>query len=160
MKKYEMIKDGDRGLYRVKALAAFGDVAAGDTGGFVEHEQNLSHEGTAWIYGNARVTGGARVSGDTRVYGGAWVYDSVWIYGGAWGYSPLCIQGSGHSLTTSSRTQLTIGCLTHSVEKWLADYEEIGKEYECNPAQIEEYGLFIRMAAQWLKDRKKEEEDG
>lgn len=27
----------------------------GDLGGFVERDENLSHDGNAWVYGNARV---------------------------------------------------------------------------------------------------------
>jgi conserved hypothetical protein len=32
-------------LYRVQALKDFGDVKAGDKGGWVESEENLSHHG-------------------------------------------------------------------------------------------------------------------
>ena len=60
-KKYELITSDIAGLFRVKALRDFGDVQAGDVGGYVEYECNLSHDGNAWVYGNARVLGGARV---------------------------------------------------------------------------------------------------
>ena len=54
-------------LHRIKALRDFGDVHAGDLGGFIEKEENLSHEGNCWVYYNARVFD------DAKVYGNAWV---------------------------------------------------------------------------------------
>ena len=51
-------------LFRIKALVAFGNVEKGELGGFIEKEDNLSHDGDAWVYGNALVSGDARVSGD------------------------------------------------------------------------------------------------
>ena len=65
-KKFELTSDTKdtefRQLYRIKALIDFGDVKAGDLGGFVEKEENLSHSDDAWVYGNARVYGNALVS--------------------------------------------------------------------------------------------------
>lgn len=48
-KKYiltdETIKVNGKTLYRIKALREFSNVKAGDLGGFVESESNLSHDG-------------------------------------------------------------------------------------------------------------------
>lgn len=51
-------------LFRIKALIEFGNVKAGDLGGYIEKEKNLSHMGNAWVSGNAQVFGKARVFGD------------------------------------------------------------------------------------------------
>ena len=51
-------------LFRIKALIEFGNVKAGDLGGYIEKEENLSHMGNAWVSGDAQVFGDARVSGD------------------------------------------------------------------------------------------------
>ena len=51
-------------LFRIKALIEFGNVKAGDLGGYIEKEENLSHMGNAGVSGNARVSGYARVSGN------------------------------------------------------------------------------------------------
>ena len=73
MKKYELTDEtvwvGSRTLYRVRALCDIPglDVKEGDTGGFVETEQNLNQFGAAWVFGDARVFGAARVFGDARV---------------------------------------------------------------------------------------------
>ena len=76
-KKYEMTNDfiyiGTIKLYRIKALKDFNDVKAGDIGGYIEKESNLSHEDIAWVYGDAKVYGNARVGGDAMVYGNALV---------------------------------------------------------------------------------------
>ena len=81
MKKFELTTDSIKRnrvtLYRIKALIDFGDVKAGDLGGYVEKEENLSQ------YGNAWVSGDACVSGDARVYGDAWLSDNAWVYGNA-----------------------------------------------------------------------------
>ena len=102
--KYEITNEAhpdNPNLRRIKALRDFGDVKKGDLGGYIESEENLSHDGDAWVYGNARVSdnalvyedalvyGDARVSdnalvcGDAKVYGDAWVYRNARVYGGA-----------------------------------------------------------------------------
>jgi hypothetical protein len=56
-------------LHRIKALRDFGEVHAGELGGFVEHEDNLSHEGEAWIFDDACLYGNLRLHGDTILFG-------------------------------------------------------------------------------------------
>ena len=62
-KKYELTTNTKvflgKKLFQIKALVSFGNVEAGDLGGYVEKEENLSHESDAWVYGNARVYGNA-----------------------------------------------------------------------------------------------------
>ena len=72
-KKYELLKDDTkqhlgRTLYRVKALIAIGlYVSAGDLGGYVESEKNISCDGDAWVSGDAWVYGNAQVSGNALI---------------------------------------------------------------------------------------------
>ena len=72
MKKYELTAESivkfGRILFRIKALVAFGDVEAGELGGFVEKEENLDQSGDAWVSGDAMVSGNAWVYGDARVF--------------------------------------------------------------------------------------------
>ena len=69
MKKFELTSEfitnifGTK-LFRIKALIEFGNVKAGELGGFVEKEENLSQDGNAWVYDNACVCGNACVYGD------------------------------------------------------------------------------------------------
>jgi hypothetical protein len=65
--KYELMLTGS--MYRIRALKDFSDVKAGDLGGFVESESNLSHNGDCWVYGNAKVYGNGEVFGNAKVYG-------------------------------------------------------------------------------------------
>ena len=87
MKKYELTSETKvflgKTLYRIKALVQFGNVNAGDLGGWIEKEENLSQSGNAWVYGDASVYGNAWVSGNARVYGNASVYGNARVYGDA-----------------------------------------------------------------------------
>ena len=71
-KKYEINSDG-----RVVALRDFGNVKAGDVGGVVESENNLSHDGDCWVSDDAWVYGNARVSGNAEVYVNAQVSGDI-----------------------------------------------------------------------------------
>ena len=100
MKKFEMTSEfvtnifGEK-LFRIKALVSFGNVSAGDLGGYIQKEGNLDHSGNAWVcgdaqvcgnawvYGNAQVYGDAQVSGNARVCGDAQVCGNAWVYGNA-----------------------------------------------------------------------------
>ena len=58
MKKYEFTGETKRvelwnrtaTLHRIKATVEFGFVKVGELGGWIEKEENLSHEGKAWVY--------------------------------------------------------------------------------------------------------------
>ena len=86
-KKFELTNDFiicfGRKLFRIKALVSFGDVEAGETGGYIEKEENLGQSGNAWVSGNAQVYGNARVSGNAWVYGNARVSGNAQVYGNA-----------------------------------------------------------------------------
>ena len=70
-------------LFRIKALIEFGNVKAGDLGGYIEKEENLSHMGDAWVSGDARISGDAQVFGDAWVFGNARVFGDAWVFGNA-----------------------------------------------------------------------------
>ena len=88
MKKFELTNEfitnmfGTK-LFRIRALVEFGDVEAGELGGYVEKESNLGHDDNAWVYGNAQVSGDARVYGNALVYGNAWVHGDAQVSGDA-----------------------------------------------------------------------------
>ncbi|UNF28759.1 hypothetical protein [Bartonella krasnovii] len=71
-------------LYRIKALKDFADIKAGDLGGFIENESNLSHDGNCWVGDNAYVVKTGRVYDNARVYGnagvGGYVYGNAKVY--------------------------------------------------------------------------------
>ena len=55
-------------LYRIEALKDFSDVKKGDKGGFVQSEDNLSQDGTCWVYDDAIVYGDAQVYSNAKIY--------------------------------------------------------------------------------------------
>ncbi|UTO28985.1 hypothetical protein [Bartonella harrusi] len=92
-KKYELTDeeiefDGYVTLYRIRALKDFGDVKAGDLGGFIEDEDNLSHENDCWIYNDAKACFFAKIFDSTKIFDNAQIaynakiYNNVKIYGG------------------------------------------------------------------------------
>ena len=93
MKKFELTTNTKmflgKKLFQIKALINFGDVEAGELGGYIEKEENLSQADNAWVAGNAWVTDNAWVAGNARVAGDAWVTgnarvtDNAWVAGNA-----------------------------------------------------------------------------
>ena len=66
IKKYELVHEdfimvNRTKLFRIRALRSFLGVKAGELGGYVQNESNLSHQGRCWIYDHARVYHGAKV---------------------------------------------------------------------------------------------------
>ena len=70
-------------LFRIKALIEFGNVKAGDLGGYIEKEENLSHMGDAWVSDDARISGNAQVFGNAWVFGNARVFGNAQVFGNA-----------------------------------------------------------------------------
>ena len=72
-KKYELLKNGKivyggTTLYRIKALVDIPNIVkAGELGGYIESEKNLSHERNCWVADDAKVYGDARVYGKVKV---------------------------------------------------------------------------------------------
>lgn len=64
-KKYKLTEEtmrfNDVMLHRIKALKDFGDVEAGELGGWVEAERNLSQKGNCWITTDAKAYANAKI---------------------------------------------------------------------------------------------------
>jgi len=94
MKKYELTKNTKNGLYQIRALRDFGNTKAGELGGWVYSEYNLSHKGNCWVRGDAWVSDTARVFGDAQVFGDAWVYGNAQVFGNARVFGNAQISGN------------------------------------------------------------------
>ncbi len=110
IKKYEFTEETKvfcgRKLHRIRALRDFGDVKAGDLGGFIEKEENLSHGRNCWvrddatvydnarIFDNAEICDNAEIFGDAVIFGNARIYDNAEIYGNARIYDNARIYGN------------------------------------------------------------------
>ena len=88
MKKYELLKNDTKMInghevYRIRALIDFNDVKAGDLGGYVEKYENLSHEGSAWIYDDAVAYEDAQIFDDAVLKNEAIARGETLIFGRA-----------------------------------------------------------------------------
>lgn len=119
-KKYELVKEdkielGGKTLYRIRALKDFGDVKKSDIGGYVEKEENLSQEGTAWVCDSARVYGSAMVCDSARVKAN----DDYMFFGSF---------GSEGRTTTVYRTEtgceVKCGCFKGTLDEFRAKVKE------------------------------------
>ncbi len=109
MRKYEFtdekifftdIRDfSSHAVHRIRAVRDFGTVKAGDLGGWLEKEENLSHDGEAWVGGEAQVTGAALVTGDALVTGNAQVDGNAIVSGYTW------VGGEAHITGTALLTK-------------------------------------------------------
>ena len=89
MKKYEFVDndllefDGHI-LHRIKAVRSFGDVNEGEIGGYIEKEDNLSHDGNCWVYGTStKLMSGGKVCGNAKIIDNATVCVNAIILGNA-----------------------------------------------------------------------------
>ena len=126
MKKFELTAEFvtnvfGKKLFRIKALVAFGNVEKGELGGFIEKEDNLSHDDNAWVYGNA------------------WVYDNARVYDNA-DYAVVTGFGRYFRATTFFRCKDKIirvqcGCFYGD----LAQFREIVKKTHGDSKYAKEY---------------------
>ena len=98
MKKYELTTEtlqfAGRTLHRIKAVKDFGSIQAGEFGGWIENEKNLSQDDNAWIYGEAMAFDNAKVFDDAIVFANAKVYDDAIVYGNAKVYGNAIVHGN------------------------------------------------------------------
>lgn len=143
-------------LYRVQALKDFDGVKAGDTGGYIESESNLSQ------YDNARVCDNAQVHGNARVCGNARVSDDAWVYGNARvcdtrHYLNLGPIGSRDGYTTiyrdkNRKAMVICGCFSGNLDEFEREVHKThsGTKYEA------EYMALIQLARlrekEWLDE--------
>jgi len=127
MSKFEIVRSdsiniNDVDLYRIRALIDFGDVCAGDFGGYIQHEKNLSQSGDAWVYDDAQVYDGAQVYGKAQVYGNARVCGNAQVCVDAWVCGDARVSGDArvankHCIVWFSNVGTEFGTLTVSCGK-------------------------------------------
>ena len=86
-KKYQLTDETQnylgKTLYRIQALKDFGDVKAGDKGGWVESERNLSQDGNCWIYDDSIAFGNSHVIGDAKILNDSEIFEFACVAGNA-----------------------------------------------------------------------------
>lgn len=163
IKKYEFTEETKvicgRRLHRIRALRDFGNVKSGELGGFIEKEENLSHEGNCWVrddttvYDNARIFGRAvihgyaEICGNAVICGNAEICGNAIIRGGKWDKSPLYIQGTKWAFYVSSENTVTAGCQIHTFEEWQKNYKQIAEEHD-GLKVLTEYIRYFNLACE------------
>lgn len=135
-KKYEFTGEtktcGERTMHQICAIRDFSDIKAGDIGGWIEKDGNLSQDDDAWVCGNAQVCGDA------------WVYGKHHLW-----TSPRI--GSRNGVTTFYRGAegkifVVCGCFHNTIEK----FEERVKITHGNNQHAQDYEMAIQMAKIWI----------
>ena len=148
MRKFELTTDTKmrfgKKLFRIKALIDFGNVKAGEKGGYIEKEENLSQWGNAWVYGNAWVCG------DAKVYGNAWVSGNA-DYATASGF------GSEYRTTTFFRLKNSdeIGVRCGYFYGTLKEFKEKVKETHGETKKAKEYLMLADLMEYRFSEEKK-----
>ena len=122
-------------LHRIRATVSFGFVKIGDLGGWIEKEENLSHEGKAWVCGDAEVWGNAKVCGDAKVFSAS----HVLVIGAI---------GSRNDFTTFYRdkdNEITVkcGCFLGKIDRFLEKVTQTHGDFK--------YALVYRAAVEVAK---------
>lgn len=113
--KYEFTGEvkniGGKILHRICAVRDIPEhnVKAGDLGGWIEAERNLSQKGAAWVADSARVMDSARVTDTALVMGSAWVTGSARVMGEALVMDSARVTGKARVM--DSADYITIGAI-------------------------------------------------
>ena len=159
-KKYEFTGETrelspTRILHRIRAVIDIpsAGVNAGDIGGWIEYDSNLSHRGNAWVYGDARVYGDAWVGSNARVGGSARVSGYAQVSGYAHinsnkDFIVIGSIGSRNGFTTFYKNVdgivcVRCGCFSGTVDEFL---EAVQKTHGDN-----RFGREYRIAAELAK---------
>lgn len=92
--KYKILKEDSitiagHKLYRIKALVdinpntLYGQVKAGEIGGYIQSTDNLSQDGNCWVFDQAKVFGDATIEDNAIICDRAQVYDNAIVNGNA-----------------------------------------------------------------------------
>lgn len=155
-RKYEFTGEtwvvAGRTLRRIRAVQTFSDVRAGDLGGWIEAESNLSHDGDCWVYNEAQVYGSAQVYGDAMVYGDARVSGSARIYGNArvggnarCTITPVVITGLLFTVTITDK-HIQIGCQQYTASELRKAMPTLVKECKLKKADKDRLTFIIQEA--------------
>jgi hypothetical protein len=107
---------------------------------YTNSKQWRQHEnGKGWVFETAFADLTAFIEGV--------VSGNARVYGNAWGSSPLYIQGTRHSMTLCSFTEIAIGCHIHTIALWKKEYRKIGAKEDYSEAEIKEYSEYIALLA-------------
>ena len=130
-------------LHQIVCVTAFASVAAGEVGGYIEKEVNLSQDGNAWVFGDAEVFGDAILRrGSTET---------------ATDYIVIGPQGSRRSFATLHLPSNTVctGCFVGDLNEFKVAVSTSHNPNHCDDCKIfnEQYQRVIQVFEFYAKDR-------
>jgi len=143
MKKYEFT--GETQVVKHVTLRRILRISDGLVGGWIEKEENLSHEELCFVYGDAEVSGNAQVSGDAQVFGYAQVYGNAQVYGdarvceNAQVYGDACVFGEAQvygNARVSGNAQVSGNALVSGEARVYGDARVYGNAQVSGNAQV------------------------
>ena len=160
-------------LHQIVCVTAFASVAAGEVGGYIEKEVNLSQDGNAWVFGDAKVFGNAEVFGDAKVFGNAKVFGDAKVSGDAEVFGDAILrrgstetatdyivigpQGSRRSFATLHLPSNTVctGCFVGDLNEFKVAVSTSHNPNHCDDCKIfnEQYQRVIQVFDFYAKDR-------
>ena len=155
-KKYELIKTDTicaygRTLFRVRYLCDIENiVAAGDIGGYIEGEYNLSQQGNSVVLGDAEVYGNAKVCGDAKVYGNAKVCGDAMVFGNAEVYGYAKVFGDAK---VYGNAKVFGDAEVYGNAKVCGDAEVYGNAEVCGDAKVQSTRDYIVFKNFWSSGR-------
>ena len=171
-KKYELTEetktlDDGTVIHRIRAVRDFTlsdgtEIKAGDIGGWIEREDNLSHCGKAMVYGNAYVCGEARVYDKARVYGEARVFDKARVcdnadvFGDARVYGEAYVGGEARvcgEVRIYDKAKVCDRARVYGEARVCGDAEVHDKAYLCGNAKVKDCNDFAVFKNRWSSGR-------
>ena len=150
--KYEFTGEvkniGGKILHRIRAVRDIPEhnVKAGDLGGWIEAERNLSQKGAAWVADSALVMDSARVTDTALVMGSARVMGEALVTNSA-DYITIGAIGSRNDTTTfyrgaDGKIYVSCGCFNGSID----DFASKVKAVHAGTKHEKTYLLAIELA--------------
>ena len=113
-------------LHRIKALVDIPrrGVKAGDLGGYIQSESNLSQDGDCWVAGNGRVGGYGLVTGNGCVTGYGKVFGDAVIKKASDILTISSLGSRNATLTVLYNRTCATGCFQGTIDEFLAAVKE------------------------------------
>lgn len=105
--KYELLEKKNIffNLYQIRAVKDFGNIKAGQLGGYVENSDNLSQEGSCWLYERGYAKAYSRIVDDAQIFH-AIIYGDAYISGNIELHNRCLIGGARSKVRISGNAKI------------------------------------------------------
>jgi hypothetical protein len=148
----EVLPHNGTGVILGDAVATGGTIRGGVVLGYAVVTGGTIYDGVIYggeIHGgeihDGEIYGGEIYRGE--IHGGE-IRDGV-IHGGIWHCEPLTMYPGRHPMYVCDYNSLKIGCMRYSINYWLTNAADVGRENVMDDADIELYVSMIHTAKRW-----------